>query len=141
MNRNLGQSIFEVIIAIGVIAVVLVTLVSLMVTAQRNTNIAKDRSEASRLAQELTEWLRGQRDASWGNFYTQAGTSPFCFNTLDWTHGGTCGDYLNSRFRREASFVRVDPNRVTVTIRVSWSDSAGTHDSQTQTIFTNWRRG
>ncbi len=138
-----GQSLFEVVVAVGVIALVMVAVVSLGTVSVRNSNFAKNDAIATKYAQEGTECLRQQRDANWSIFLSTngsacAGTSsvftrtvpPFnCFQydpgPLPTTTGRPCAD------------VRV--NMVDTIISVAWTDSQGTHSVRSATTFTKWR--
>ena len=141
--RNKGQSIFEIVLAVGFISIVLFALVSLMVQTQRNTSSSKNRADGSRLVQEATEWLRSERDSDWGAFYGRtAGNTTWCLNALGWTTSSACsGNMTDKPFRREVSFTRdiADPNTVRADVLVRWSDSQGNHEIRAATHFTNWR--
>lgn len=141
--RNIrGQSLFEVVIAVGVITVVLVALVGLIVTTQKNTNVAKDNFQATKLAQELSEWIRGERDTSWLTFYSNTAIATSCFDQLAWGNTGTCSEaevIPNTNYYREATFVRQSANQIHVTVTVRWTDGQGGHSANTETTLTNWR--
>ncbi len=142
MKYKRGQSLFEVVIAIGVISAVLIALIGLIVTTQRNTNVSKSNFESIKYAQELTEWLRGQRDTSWITFYNNTAVTTQCFNALTWGNGGTCNEStetLDTQFYREANFTRVNANHIEVEIVVRWRDAQGDHSAKTTTVLTNWK--
>lgn len=142
MKKTRGQSLFEVVIAIGVITAVLVALVGLIVTTQRNTGSARSNFDATKLAQELTEWLRGQRDTSWNTFYTNTATTTQCFNQLVWGNAGACAaneTVGQTVYYREAVFTRVGADQVNIVVTVRWTDGQGNHSVDTGTILTDWR--
>ena len=66
-----GQSMFELVIAIGVSALIIVILVSLVSSALQNAAFAKNETLAGKYAENATEWLRGQRDKSTDVFLTE----------------------------------------------------------------------
>lgn len=138
-----GQSLFEVVLALAVISVVLVALVSLASGAVRNTTFSKNKTISSRLAQEAVEWIRGERDTSWTEFFSRALTSPnYCLQDLEWLDIGSCS---NEEFIQDTVLVRnmtltvISPNQVQVEIEVSWEDSQGVHATRVVTDFTNWQ--
>jgi Tfp pilus assembly protein PilV len=139
-----GQSIFEIVLAVGVVTVVLVALVALVSTAQKNTTAAKNRSEGTRMIQEAIEWLRYQRDLDWGTFYARTSGNPtWCLNSLDWNTQSSCtGSQSGKPFSREVAFTRTpsDPNTVKAAIKVRWVDGQGSHEIKSETYFTNWRQ-
>jgi Tfp pilus assembly protein PilV len=81
MRLNRGQTIVEVVVAAGVMAVALTVLTSAVVSALANNREAKERAIATRLAQEVVEAFRFHRDnAGWGGFWDMVedpGNSPY----------------------------------------------------------------
>ncbi len=141
---NKGQSLFEVVIALGIISLIIVGVVILGTNSIRNSSFARDKTLATRYAQEATEWARGQRDNSWSTFYSHAADSlTWCLPSLSWSKRGNCGttDIISGTpFQRQLIFtLDPNPNNVQVAVRVSWSDGAGMHDVTSITIFTNWK--
>jgi type II secretory pathway pseudopilin PulG len=153
INSALGQSLFEVIFALAIAAVVLVALVALSATSIRNSTYSKNSVQATQLAQETTEWLRGERDRDWVTFAARssAGGTLWCFpnQPLAWPGSSsvTCTTTVsNTIFTRSVTLVQrdIDGNSVIDTIdaavTISWVDSQGQHDSRNNARFTDWRR-
>jgi len=69
-NQNeKGQSLLEVVIALGVIVVVLVGLVKVTTQSVRNTSSSQNESLTARYATEVSEWLKNERDTlGWVGF-------------------------------------------------------------------------
>ncbi len=150
---NKGQSLFELVIAIGISALIIVVLVSLVGNALQNAAFAKNGTLAGRFAQEATEWLRGQRDADTNLFVANVSSQPYdaarCFNTLSWSAIGPCGedDKLADFFIRQITFKSVNgvvggvtKNIIEADITVSWTDSKGLHQVTNATDFSDWRQ-
>ena len=139
----LGQSLFEVILAIAVISIVLVTLVSVSILSLRNANYSKNKTGASRIAQETNEWLRTQRDESWDNFSAKILSSPvWCMPNLDWNQIGACQDgdnVVGTIFTRELRLISLSATDIQAETKVYWSDAQGFHDVKVVTILTDWR--
>jgi type II secretory pathway pseudopilin PulG len=148
-----GQSLFELVIAIGVSALIIVVLVSLVSNSLQNAAFAKNETLSGRFAQEATEWLRGQRDSNTNIFFTNVSSYPFgvarCFNNLNWSAVGPCGetDKISDLFVRQITFKSVDAiingvtkNIIEADVVVSWTDSKGLHQVANSTDFSDWRQ-
>lgn len=119
---------------------------------------------ATRYAEELNEWLRGEKEKDWTNFKTNA-SGTWCFNTSpipsyddssSWhdTQRVSCGDGnygLKGGFERRVVFSNLgsDPdNTVRADITVSWLESANTqglftvkikiYKTQLNSVYTNY---
>jgi hypothetical protein len=148
-----GQSLFELVMAIGMSALIIVVLVSLTGNALQNAAFAKNESLAGTYAQEATEWLRGERDRDINNFGTRVSSSfgvARCFNVLDWNGIGPCPaneTIADSPFVRQITFISKDAvvggvvkTIVGATVTVSWTDSKGLHEVTNSTDFSDWRQ-
>ncbi|OGM13703.1 hypothetical protein A3A76_02585 [Candidatus Woesebacteria bacterium RIFCSPLOWO2_01_FULL_39_23] len=143
-----GQSMVEVVFAIGIAAIILTTVVSVSVSSVRNSTFSKLNSQANRYAQDLSEWLRRQRDLDWATFKAKANTTgiTYCFKTPNptaWPASGVCGssDFMTgTKFIRQAklSLPSTDP-LVLSEVTVSWTDSQGTHSVVSITKLVDWR--
>lgn len=144
MNR--GQSLFEVVVALAISALIIVTLVSLVSSAIRNSNFSKNKSLAARYAGEVSEWLRGERDSDIDGFFGQRAISglTYCLPSLApavWPTAGECGAGVvipGTLFFREVTFSGAVPT-IQADISVEWTDSQGIHEVRNTTNFTDWR--
>lgn len=141
-----GQSLFEVVFAVGMSALIITAVVILATNALSNSTFSKNKAIAGRLTQEAVEWLRSQRDENWDDFYTRTLTTIWCLPHVDWSTAkiGTCGTsdtvVSNSNFRREINFTEIDASNIETKVRVYWQDGRGLHEVSTITNFTDWRR-
>jgi Tfp pilus assembly protein PilV len=141
-----GQSLFELVVAIAISALIIVAVVSLASTSIRNSDFSKNKSLAATYAQEATEWLRGQRDADINAFVTHAQAPTWCFSGLNWNLSGPCGssDLISGTpFTRQATFtesVESGKNVIQVDVTVSWRDAQGLHEVVSATGLTDWRQ-
>lgn len=145
-----GQSIFEVVLALGVITAISIGIVSLTVNSIRNASFSKYKTLAGRYAQEATEWLRSQRDTDFDEFQTNALVSPEipkCFSGLDWTgRVGSCNE--EDKIAGTPLFRVIVFNSTTISgktvieadVKVYWNDSQGYHEVNSATTFTDWRQ-
>lgn len=145
INRK-GQSLFEVVFAVGMSALIITTVVVLAGNAVSNSTFSKNKVIAGRHTQEAVEWLRGERDADWDTFFSFAATAIWCLPMTDWNlaKAGVCGptDTISSNpnFKREVNFTQVDSANVETKVKVYWQDGRGYHEVSTVTNFTDWRR-
>lgn len=147
-----GQSLFELVVAIAVSALVIVAIVSLVSTSIRNATFSKNSAIATSYAGSATEWLRSQRDADINTFVTNVTAvenSPRCFNNLDWTRTSGCGTdtITGTPFSREITFSQTQTivggsikTVYTADIVVSWTDSQGIHEVAISANFSDWRQ-
>ncbi len=143
-----GQSLFEVVIALGVMSFVLVGIVSLAGASIRNSTFSNNNALASKYTQEGMEWIRQERDASWAIFSARdaidAVSTSYCLASLTpntWLSiPPTCGTITGTLFTREADLMTVNVDTVNAVVRVSWTDAQGTHTVRSATVFTNWNK-
>ena len=136
-----GQSLFEVVFAVGIAALILVGITSLSATSVRNSSFSKNNAGATKYAQEASEWLREQRDTNWNSFYAQASGSTKNLGTLSWPPGGSCNIPPDNFFCRKVtlSIVPLTTNTIEAVVEVERSDEQGLHSARTITRYTNWR--
>lgn len=146
---NRGQSLFEVVLAVTIVAVIIVGMVILATASIRNSSFARNKTLSTRYSQEAVEWLRGERDGNWTAFAARASLSPgltWCLSGLSWpaTAGSCPADSFigGTIFKREVNLSFDDPtnlNRTLASIRVYWDDAQGLHEVKAVTNFTNWK--
>ncbi len=137
-----GQSFFEVIVAIGLISIVLITLVTLAAASIRASTFSRNQTQASRFTEQATEWLRDEKDANWTIFKARATNPNWCLDTLTWLKGTTCSanDLISgTNFTRFMKLTVIDPNTVQADVQTTWTDAQGTHSTPSSIIFTNWK--
>ena len=163
---QIGQSLFEIVVAIGVTAIIIVSLISLSTSSVKNATFSNSQVEASRYSQAAVEWLRAERDENWEDFRGHADDSlTYCLRTLSssvWTDTSNWGGCSANEtigttiFRREVTFscflggvpsatptpLTCNESAVdTIHIRFStrWQDSQGTHEAEAGKYLTDWR--
>ncbi len=139
-----GQSLFEVIIALAVAAIVIVAVVGLTANSIRNASFSRNKTLASRYASDAVEWLRSERDSDIDNFLSNSAL-PYCLPTLSWDLARVCNDddvIVGTPFIRAVSFSNTSgvTTIVEATVKVYWEDSQGVHDFTTIANFTDWRQ-
>lgn len=154
-----GQSLFEIVMAVGLVAAVAVAVVSLSTNSVRNSSLALNKSQSNRYAQEADEWLKSEKGKGWDYFKNLVDDKKipgfpeyanYCFNTLNWATSASCpGKMAGSVFVREGYFTcRVDStntptdcslpavDNIEVTVRVYWDDSTGRQETDVTSLFT-----
>ena len=154
IKNSKGQSLFEVVVAVAISALIMVSLVSLVSNSIRNASFSRNKGIAGTYAQQATEWLRGQRDGNIATFSINVQTPVWCLKDLNWipSQAGSCsgeGDQIAATpFSRQATFnlsTVTDPDGATkdiveVDVSVSWEDSSGSHVVTSATNFADWRQ-
>lgn len=161
LRTESGQSLLEVLTALGVAAIVVVALSVLAVSSLRNAQHARAQAEATKFVNEGIEQVRTVRDQQgWNTFSTFSVTPPnncYSVNTSStpWIlQGETCGTppiVGSTQFTREIQLEDASIDVVSsgclsppcpgrrVTVTVSWTDSFGPNTSQAATILTQWK--
>lgn len=159
--NQIGQSLFEVVFALGLVSVILIAIVALSTGSIRNSTYTKNNVLVTQEAQTGTEWLRSERDGGWDLFKGKATAlgKTWCISDLDWNSANSCGasQYINGTlYKRQVILTTADrfpgggsvptptPDGIIDTIDavvvVTWTDSQGTHEVKNQTSYTDWRR-
>jgi len=141
-----GQSVFEVILALGLITLIMVAVVALAGISIKNSSYSRSSTLATRNSEAALEWLRGQRDENYDDFYTRAENLKWCLPNLNWNDAsiGKCGDedlIEGTTLKREVEFNidSLDSTSVETLVKVYWSDAGGYHEVSSVTDFSDWR--
>lgn len=148
MRSEKGQSLFEVVLALGVITAITVGIVSLAVSSIRNAAFSKNKTLAGSYAQEATEWLRSERDNNFDTFKSHAQAQPvprYCLTGLNWSRFRSCNasdNIAGTPLFREVTFVTSTTGNIIIKadVKVYWNDSQGDHEVSSITSFTDWRQ-
>lgn len=166
MNRvnDIGQSLLEVTITIGVSTLIVTALVIVTVVGLKNSELSQNQSQATKLAQEGLEKVRSMKDrntpicVNTAAFYWDSGSTVWNNNDLggiDFKLGNGNGDdpncqltnqppsetLLNNKFTRKVNIDNTadgSNGSKKITCIVSWLDSSGSHQSQLTTYLTNY---
>ncbi len=141
---NSGQSLFEVVVAIGIVSGILVGIISLATHSVNNSIFSRDKSQAQVYTQEALEWLRGQRDMGWDSFASHSNGSgiTWCMDNLAWGNSGPCGSnetISSTNFRRQAELKTESPDEIFITVSTIWESGGRSHKAQASTKLNNWK--
>jgi Tfp pilus assembly protein PilV len=144
---NSGQSLFEVVLALGVITTIIVGVVSLTANSIRNSVYSRNKTLANRYAGEATEWLRSERDADFVGFQAHTTASvKYCLKNLNWNKVGDCSNddkIAETSLFRDVAFTNNLVDQKTIIeadVRVYWHDAQGDHEVISATNFSDWRQ-
>lgn len=118
-SRQAGFALLEALIALLVMAFGMLALAGMQLSLSRGADIAKQRTEAMRLAQEQMETLRSYASLTAWNALA-GGTNTAATNTTytrTWAFGGAATDTMRP-----------------VTVTVAWADRTSAADNQTITL-------
>ncbi len=146
-----GFSLMEVLIFITVLSVIFLAIAYATSQSIKQTKFNEQKLLATRYAEELEEWFRGEKESDWATFYgTRAGAGgrTYCFSdstydgsgNLIWPTTGNCGlSYdLRSLYKREATLTQSLGSQVQVVIRVDWRDGPNIFTVPITTILSKW---
>ncbi|MFA9288588.1 MAG: prepilin-type N-terminal cleavage/methylation domain-containing protein [Weeksellaceae bacterium] len=157
MKKNQGFTIIELIIFITLLSTILVVAASYVTRLLYNMTTNEHRVKARFYAEEVVEWLNGERQSDWQAFQNEASVAGtvYCLNgtisldTLlqDLTPGacsGTNNGYVGvgnrapKIFKRELTLTKntaSNATQVTARITVSWVDRDIEYSVPIETIY------
>jgi len=128
MKKTNGQSLVEMVIAVGILVLVILALVAVTTVSVRNASFSRNQALATKYAQETIEKVRAYREQNtWENFKNNCSSvisgislpSPFSFGSET---GCICED-----------------DSCEVKVIVSWTDTKGSHKSELTTRLSKWK--
>lgn len=139
MRNQSGQTLAEVVVAIGVIVLLVTGLIVGTSVTLKASQHSKARSQAVQYAQEAVEMIRNIRDSGWSNVRNYSGTTQCLNKAGEWmVKSGSCSANIDNFYTREVIFTWDDP-RMKVDIVVSWADGNKTYTAPISTYFTQWK--
>ena len=153
ITNNNGQSILEVILALGIFSLIAVSMMALATGGFTSLIQGGEQTEAEALAQEAIEGVRSIRDGAWNDLvYT---TSSIGITGNQWVFSGENTTQVIGKYTRTISFDNVcrnASNNITacpgsytdiqskkMTVSVSWNTSKGAQNQVEQIAYlTNW---
>ncbi|HUW21746.1 MAG TPA: type II secretion system protein [Candidatus Bathyarchaeia archaeon] len=142
-----GQTLFEIVTVIAVIALVITVLVKGLTLSLKNSRFVREKSMARNYSNQVMEWLILQRDHSWNTFTGHLGI--YCLNDLSWDDLtwpdlGACQDdefISGTNYQREATLTAVGESNQEVEVRVEviWQSPRGQESYPLVQNLTDWR--
>lgn len=139
-----GQSLIEVVVAVGIVLVLVTGLVVATTFSLRYNQRSQIRTGALSYAKEGLEYIRQLRDLDWNTLPT---TGTYCLEigetTLEPEPGGDCPLDSTSGLRRVITVSNDDscrdPACKKITAEVSWPESGQMQSVTLSSYITNWR--
>lgn len=159
-NRNLaasyqlpvarsGQSLVEVVVALGVVVALAVALVTTSLVTQRTSRTAKNNTQATKLVQQNIEQMRVFRDRKGflsladGNCWVlvSSDVDPVNWTLVNNPPGVVCPEAIILNQTTFSRSVRItagaNANQKVVTVTVTWVDSGGIQTVSNTTVLSN----
>ena len=147
-----GFSLIEVIIFVGILSLFFVTGMVVFTASLRNIKVSEHKIVATQYAQELTSWIRVQKETDWNTFvdnYTAVDPGKtYCFNnaTIAWPDPNIANPCTNfslgtpAIYKREITLIRsgTPPSKVEISITVAWNDAGNTYSVPLNTVLSRW---
>jgi len=136
-TNSKGQSLLEVIIALGLFAIAAGTVFILLGSQFKSLEIVRDGTQAISLAEEGLEAVRTIRDRDWDEL--DLGNHGLKMAENKWAFEGE-SDISNDGYSRSVSVSEISANEKLVTSTVTWTPSYLRNQTITLTsILSNWR--
>lgn len=118
-----GQTLIEILVALGIITVVVSALSSIVITSQGNVKQSKNQGLSMHLAQEALEIVRQIRDNDYTSFKTMTGT--YCLAKDEVELSSNCYTANADNFLRKVRIVQsgCGANISRIEVTVSWQSS------------------
>ncbi|MBI3486390.1 hypothetical protein HY025_05645 [Candidatus Daviesbacteria bacterium] len=163
-----GQSLLEITVALSVAAIAIGALTITTLIGLKNSQFSQNQVLATKYGQEELEIIRSMRDRNicvqsgsvkyfwndsdltlqptlWGSdfgsqtFYLVSNPPDGVCQLTDVAPGTGTGELaLANKFKRTASIINISADQKKFTVKVAWSDSSGTHQSNLETILSNY---
>ncbi len=148
MKQVDGQSLIEVIVSVGIAAILAVAIISASLVSNKTARTARSNAQATKLAEEYIEEIRVFRDRQ--GYGALSNNSCYIINMpssdpSSWTltDGGSCPQTLvegGMNFTRQLAIADgTDLNTKLITATVQWIDSGGTQTVTSHTILSLWQ--
>jgi type II secretory pathway pseudopilin PulG len=141
-----GQSIFEVILALAVSAIMLTGIISLTSRSVSTSTLSKNKAQANRYASEAVEYFRKEKEFyGWTTLKNAAtaGGGNWCMTNLSFSINSECDPDNSAHFISNTIFQRTAAVSATgktldISIKVKWIDEKGTHETYTISAISDW---
>ncbi len=141
-NRQQGQTMVEIIVAIGVVVLLATGLIAGATITIKSAQFGKSKTLAARYSQEALEKARSLRDSGWESFvlYGSPSGKQWCLDKLGiWTETSvSCPVNIDNFYTRSVIFVWQEPN-MKVDVATTWLDGTKIYRVDMGTILTQWQ--
>lgn len=149
-----GITLLETVIFVTILSIIILAIVFSTVQSLKRTQFNQRKVFATRYAEELEEWMRGEKEANWTTFSARS-PGTYCINEdmttcisagTCWDENSACtsNDYslgagigLSNGYKRMV-MLTTSGSRVDVNITVDWVDGPNTFDVGLASTFSRW---
>src|SRR5258708_35320505 len=115
MKSELGQTIIEIMVAIGALTVLLSAITVVIITSLTGANFSRDQNSATEYAQQGMEIMRQLHNTDYGTFSALNGlycVSSLCttWNTCSPQPAASCTANINAYFARSITIMPITSN-------------------------------
>lgn len=137
LKKTSGVTIIEILIMTVFITVLFLAVATVTSVSLKTAKVNEHKILATHFAEELREWIRGEKERDWTDFVsTKMGTWCFTNKTLSWESTSECGYDLDGLYKREADLsANLDQTQVTVQITVSWNEDNNAYAVPIKTVL------
>ena len=139
MSFEKGQSLVELVVAIGIFVIIASSLALLIFSSYDARRLAAEITQANFLAEEGLEATRSIRDNNWQGL--TSGDYGLIISGGRWQFSGS-SDITDGRFRRSVNIGDIGIDRKKITSRVTWPfTEVKSQEVILVTYLTNWQKG
>jgi type II secretory pathway pseudopilin PulG len=149
-----GVTLLEVLIFMTLLSLIIIAIVYSTTLSLKRTQFNQRKIFATRYAEEVEEWMRGEKEVDWTVFSGRA-PNTYCMNTdigtcdsagTCWDDVGACAatDYsldapagLTNGYKRSV-VLSPSGSRVDMAVTVEWVDGPNTFDVGVNSTFSRW---
>lgn len=149
-----GITLLETLIFITILSTIIIAIVYSTTLSLKRAQFNQRKIFATRYAQEVDEWMRGEKESNWTAFLALSDTT-YCMNSsisscsltdTCWDESTACGSSsytlaetsnLNNGYKRNVTLTTVG-SRVDVHVVVEWKDGPNTFEVEVDNSYSRW---
>ena len=147
-KKQKGMTLLEVLIFVYILTLIFLTIAFTTTQSIKRTIYNQQKIIATHYAEEVHEWMRGEKETDWAIFATRS-DSTYCLNQSItvchaagscWSENVECvaDDYSLANKYKRSSTLTTQGSLIDVTTIVEWKDGANTYTIPLSTTFSRW---
>lgn len=135
-KRNKGFSLIELLLFVLFISTILLSLIFTTVYSIKNAQLSAEKLLAVRYAQEVQEWLRGEKEVDWNIFSNIIiDDATYCLSDIpnnitsleQVNEGDECSSIVSTPYIRTLTInsINNDATRISYTVTIIWTGQYG----------------
>lgn len=142
------MTLLEVLIFVSILTMIFLTIAYATTQSIKRTIYNQKKIIATHYAEEVQEWMRGEKESDWAIFTTRSDTT-YCLNSSVTTcsTAGTCwdadvacdaDDYTLGNGYKRSSALTTNGSRIDIITTVEWTEGPNTYSVPISTTFSRW---